>query len=288
MADPGTPSLERPAGAPPGDAGPPVSRARAAAAGDAGVSREELWAFLALESTQDRIRQVVHANVPRRTPRDVFDEIVQKANLRAVEAKSRPRSSAQLRPWISTLAEHAAVDHFRRVDVQLKYENREIDVEQVAREPADAPAAAADGDHDVAPWMLSVWLEKRIAKHESDRRTYALIVEKARGEKTYEQLAAERGETVAALKSRVHEFKKKYQPLRRSYEQNRDTVLFALRFGGRALAVLAAAALILAALLYSLRIGPFAPERRHPAPGAPAEFEPPRGGDVAHPPPPRE
>jgi DNA-directed RNA polymerase specialized sigma24 family protein len=248
-----------------------------------GVTREELWAFVALESTQDRIRQVVHANVPRGTPRDVFEEIVQKANMRALETKFRARTSATLRPWISKIAERAALDHFRRNDVQLRREDRSIDVEQVPPEPADAPAGA--DEFDTAPWMVSQWLEKRVANHPGDKRTFDLIVQKARENKTYEQLAAERGETVTALKNRVHELKKKYLPLRRRHEERRDAYLFLLRFGRQLLYVAAAAALILFALLYSLRLGPFAPAPRPATSSTPVKVEPASGDNVAHPPP---
>jgi DNA-directed RNA polymerase specialized sigma24 family protein len=268
----------RDAGASQGEARAPETRAEAPSTG---VPLPELYAFLALESTQDRIRQVVRANVPPRTPRDVFDDIVQQANVNALGRKGRPTSAATLRPWISAVAKNAAIDHFRRATVQRSWEDRGVEVEEVPPEPADAPARPDDPEPE--PWLISTWLEKRVAHHESDRRTYALLVQKAREDKTYEELAAERGETVAALKNRVHEFKKKYLPQRRRHEERRDAVLLVLRFGRDVLLLAAAAAAILLAFLYAMDLGPFAPKPR-PAPSAqPARVGPPQGEDVGAP-----
>jgi RNA polymerase sigma-70 factor (ECF subfamily) len=291
----------RSADAPNDDAAAPVSSARPAIghtdaskeapraskqpadASSSGVSLRELHAFLALESTQDRIRQVVRANVPPRTRRDIFDDIVQQANLRALGTKSRAESTAKLRPWISSIAKNAAIDHFRRDTVKRGWENREVDVQELPPEPADAPERPDEAEAE--PWMISTWLEKRVAHHESDRRTYDLLVQKAREEKTYEELAADRGETVTALKTRVHEFKKKYLPLRRRHEERRDMVFFLLRFGRTVLLYAAAAAAILLAFLYSARVGPFAPHKRLPPSVEPFRAHPPQGEDVGQPPP---
>ena len=240
-----------------------------------GVTREVLWAFLALESTQDRIRQVIHANLPRKTPRDTRHDLVQTVNERAIRAVSRPRTREQLRPWISQIARHAAIDHGRRSDVAAKWENREVDVEQLPPDSTDAPQQAPG--EAVGPWMISRWLEKRVAHHAVDRATFELIVHKARESSTYEELAAQRGETVAALKSRVHEFKKKYQPIRRRHEERRDRVFFLLRFGGwtLALALAVAISILLLSAVGVLPVTPITPEL-DPAPSAsswPPRFE---------------
>jgi DNA-directed RNA polymerase specialized sigma24 family protein len=282
----GTPvSSTRPAlsDAPAANDAPPAPE-RSADAPSPGVPPRELYAYLSLEATQDRIRQVVRANVPAKTRRDVFDDVVQEANFRALRTKSPPSSRDKLRAWISSVAKNAAIDHFRRDTVKRGWENREVDVEQLPPEAAHAPVLPDEAETE--PWMISAWLEKRVAHHETDRLTYDLIVEKAREEKTYEQLAAERGESVAALKSRVHEFKKKYVPLRRRHEERRDTFLFWLHFGRDSLLVAAVVAALVLAFLYRMGLGPFAPEPPPRPALAPFRSVAPEGDLVGHPPPP--
>ncbi len=93
--------------------------------------------------------------------------------------------------------------------------------------------------------------------------------------------------SVTALKNRVHEFKNKYQPLRRRYEDRRDMILLLWHFGRALLLGSAAVAVVVIAVLYFLRLGPFRPP---PPPGS--SLIPERGffdnpdDDVSHPRPP--
>ena len=70
-----------------------------------------------------------------------------------------------------------------------------------------------------------------------DRATYEVIVARAREGKSYEDLAAERGESVNALTKRVQRFKAKYVPLRRRYNERRHALLLLLKLFGIPLAV---------------------------------------------------
>jgi hypothetical protein len=123
-----------------------------------------------------------------------------------------------------------------------------------------------------------------VANIPADREAYEIIVAKARGKKTYEQLAEERGESAAAVAKRVQRFKDKYVPLRRSHNERRHTLMLVLKWLG--FAALAALAVGLVAFLYRRYPPEPAPTPAPSASAVPARTAAPQQGDnVAKPPP---
>ncbi len=123
---------------------------------------------------------------------------------------------------------------------------------------------------------------RRKSRNPDDRAVYELLVENARGDESYDELAAERGESVNALTKRVQRFKAKYVPLRRRHNERRYMVLLLLRWGG-IVAVVAGAA-VAAYFLY--RAISARPASLAPAPSASVPVlvvPPPSDDDVGHP-----
>jgi hypothetical protein len=160
------------------------------------------------------------------------------------------------------------------------------DVQELPPEPADAPERPDEAEAE--PWMISTWLEKRVTHHESDRRTYDLLMQKAREEKTYEELAAERGETVTALKNRSTSSRRSTCPCGAATRSAATWSSSSCASAGPCSSNAAAAAAILLAFLYSARVGPFAPHKRLPPSVEPIRALPrpgSQGEDVGQPPP---
>jgi RNA polymerase sigma factor (sigma-70 family) len=191
--------------------------------GSPGVSDEVLRAFLSLESTLARMRQVIKART-RGLSDPERPDILQSALERAWKTKARARSEEKLRPWISQIAANAALDHLRRNEVDAARHDREADVEQIA-------ATSAGTDASPEKWMLGPWLEKRVAGNPTDEETLEMLRKRAR-KLTYEQIAAEHGTTVYAINNRVLRFRKKYGEQRERWRKRQRTFLLLLLFGG--------------------------------------------------------
>ncbi len=186
------------------------------------VSEAQLWAYLGEQATQKRISRLVSWFVSEKTPVFVVEEIAQEANIAAMMARSRPRSTETMAAWLRTVVRRAVCHHFRNGATDQKWLNRDEDVEEVGAEPAESP-----GDL----WLMGDWLRPAVAHDERDQETFELIGYKARGDKTDQQVADEHGMTYAAWTSRLSRFKKKYEPR----WQRRQRALLFLRFGGAAI-----------------------------------------------------
>jgi DNA-directed RNA polymerase specialized sigma24 family protein len=210
-----------------------------------GISEKALRDLVAQPSTQESIRRIVGARVERGSSRALVDDLVQEATLAMLGAKARPRSMETASGWVSTVTVRTVANYFRRDEAHRTFVDPEADVEQQAGEPEEAPG---DG------WLIASWLAPILAHHPGDQETYELLVYKAHTGKQYKDVAAEHGLTTAALKSRVHEFKKKYEARWR-----RRKTMFVL------LVLLAVAAAAIVAWLVLNRLASPAEEKR-PAP----------------------
>jgi DNA-directed RNA polymerase specialized sigma24 family protein len=170
------------------------------------LSGAELHAFLKRPDTQARIRAVVGARLDPGAPASLRDDLVQQANIDALEAKSPPRSLETATGWIGTVTARAIVNHFRRQSVHAKYLQRDVDVEELPHEPDEPPESLAP------KWLLTEWLRPRVAGNPRDQETYELLVYKADTGKTHTEVAADHAMTEGALKSRIHALKTKYEP----------------------------------------------------------------------------
>ncbi len=95
------------------------------------VTRELLTEFLAKTATQDRIREVVLARVPKGTsPADVND-IVQQANGRALHTKALPDSVPGMRPWVSRVAVNAVFDQSRLKTKDAKVSSHPVQLDDL-------------------------------------------------------------------------------------------------------------------------------------------------------------
>jgi DNA-directed RNA polymerase specialized sigma24 family protein len=238
------------------------------------VSEAQLWAYLGQQATQNRISRLVSWFVSEKTPAFVVEEIAQEANIAAMMAKSRPRSTETMAAWLRTVVRRAVCHHFRAGASDQKWLNRDEDVEEVGAEPVESP-----GDL----WLIGDWLRPAVAHDERDQETFELIGYKARGDKTDQEVADEHGMTYAAWTSRLSRFKKKYEPRWR----RRERALLLLRFGGAAV-VLTLVAYVLWRLLSSVSPAhaplpaPPPPVSAEPAPAPTPSEEPFMPADPTH------
>ncbi len=187
------------------DARPAVAQHEPPRSGPAlipGISERELRDLVAQPSTQESIRRIVGARIERGLPQALVDDLVQEATLAMLGANARPRSMETASGWVSTVTVRTVANYFRRDETHRTWVDPEADVEQQPGEPAEAPADR---------WLIAAWLAPILVHHPADQETYEILVYKARTGKPYTDVAADHGITTAALKSRVHEFKKKYE-----------------------------------------------------------------------------
>jgi DNA-directed RNA polymerase specialized sigma24 family protein len=224
------------------------------------VSREALREFVAQPEVQERIRTIVAARVGGRAPKAVIDDIVQETNLAILGAASRPRSMETASGWVATVTARAVATHFRRSAAGLRWIEPEADVDEQA---AALPETPGEG------WLIGEWLAPILREHGRDQETYELLVYKATNEKSHDEVAADHAMTTAALKSRIHEFKKKYEPRWR----RRQAMLLLILFGGVALVV--TAGWLVARLIRPPEGPPSAPHGQQIAPVVPPVVAPP-------------
>ncbi len=193
------------------------------------ITRDQLRAFLAEASTQERIRAVVARRLRDKAAATLIDDIAQEANTAALESDTRPASMRTASGWIATVASRAVVDYFRR---EVKHRDF-VDPE------ADPDELASDAETPEGGWLLSAWawLAAQLAHDSGDQETFELLVYKAQTRKGYEEVAAEHGMTAPTLHNRVHQFKKKYEPRWRKRQER--MLLLAILFGGATILVVA-------------------------------------------------
>jgi len=209
------------------------------------VSEEQLYAYLARPATQDRVARLVSAFVARGTPENVKDDIIQEANVVAMRAQSRPRSTRSMPAWLRTVVRRATCQYFRSGAADHKWLNRDEDVEEVGAAPVGPPDCK---------WLIADWLESAVANDERDQETFELVGDKARTGKTDEQVANEQGMTYSAWVSRLSRFRQKYEPRWRKRQQ-----LFILLTAGGAVAL--AVGLYLLWKVFAASFAPVAPVR---------------------------
>ena len=208
------------------------------------VSPTALRTYLALPETQKHVDMLVKRFLGDRAPTHVRDDIRQQAYMAALTAKSPPRSAKTMPGWLAMVTRRTAFRSFRSGAADLKWLDRDADVDEQAGEPVEAP-----GDR----WLISDWLTTHLTS-EQDQETYEMIVEKARTGATNQAIADAHGITYAAWTHRLGAFKKKYAP-----RWQRRQMLIVLLWGGLAVVV--------AALLWiiSRMLMPVEPERHVPA-----------------------
>jgi DNA-directed RNA polymerase specialized sigma24 family protein len=197
----------------------------------------DLRAFLGRTESQKHLRAVVGRRM-RGAPPELVDEIVQEANLAALEAKSPPRAAETAPGWLATVATRAVIARIRKNASEARWLDRETDAWDL-----EEMIAAATEEPASDPWLLSAWLARAVAGSERDQETLELLSYKARSKKTYDEVAEEHGTTVPALKSRIHEFKNRYSRRRKQRQ-----MMLVFLFGG-GVAVVAIVAYVIARLL---------------------------------------
>jgi DNA-directed RNA polymerase specialized sigma24 family protein len=193
-----------------------------------GISPHVLRALVGQPAMQKRIRDVVARRLVPGVPPDLVDELVQRTSLAVLETTTwTPRSIETARAWIAGVAVRTVALYFRRESAHRRWINAEVDVVDV--EDQAVPAA----DTPDGGWLVSDWLARAVANDARDQETLALLLYKARTEKSHEQVAEDHGITVPALKNRIHELKRKYAPR----WQRRQRMILWLWLGGGALVV---------------------------------------------------
>ncbi len=230
-------------GAPSNDIDAPLPLdAAAIAADDPGVpvTRELTYAFLAKKATRDRIREVVEARVPRGTQEaDVLD-IVQEANVRALETTSLAKTVTGMRPWVSRIAQNHVIDHYKGNAKHLRWLNRGVDVQELPRDaategdeaevPAADPTAPPRPIEELNERMLGSWLQSNV-ETKAEKLTLEMMKKKATTQQTNAAVAAEFGITEGALDQRVQRFKAKWIPRWKKHKRDQALLVFALLLG---------------------------------------------------------
>jgi DNA-directed RNA polymerase specialized sigma24 family protein len=270
-------AVEQPQDAPTRGAHAPIRGAHAPMSGagavlardgsaDGRLSAREIAAFLGLKDTQKRLRVVAVAFCAPKTPAFVVEDVWQDANVAALSSRWRPRSRDALLPWAKTIVRRAAANYFRREAVHGRWLHRDVEADDV---PAaeEGPPLREPLDTGVEDGLLDSWLEERVARSVRDAETLDLIRYKARGDKTWEEVAAEWDTSPSALHNRVHKLKKKYLPMVTRYREERRRVILLVALGLGAVALVVAAAW-LSSRPRLLPIGPDLYEPVKPTPSA--------------------
>jgi DNA-directed RNA polymerase specialized sigma24 family protein len=189
--------------------------------------------FLAKNSTQDRIRQVVAANLPKGATKSDIDEVSQRVNLKAMSTASLPRSVEGMRPWISTVAANATNDYLNERTRDRKRFDRTHDVsdlpddEAMTEALASIPmvaAASSEPDEPLVGGELFDWLSSKTTS-KADKLTLEMIRTKAVTNASNTDVAAEFGMSVAAYDNRLLRFKAKWVPQWKRYQRARLALL---------------------------------------------------------------
>ena len=216
------------------------------------VSDEALRAFLALPATLARAARLMAARMPRQDAADQAALAVERA-LRAPRRPLEPR----MQPWFDRICARVAARYHRLRASRARFEG-EMPEAPTRKDEAGLPiddsdeSCHVDADPSASPetdgfqargLLLRRWFAKATAGSPRDRETFEIMVEWAEEDKSYEQIARERGLTVAAITQRIFKLKVKYKP---RYEEYRRRVVPLLWLGGLAIAAAAGA------LLYAL------------------------------------
>jgi len=220
------------------------------------VDRKSFDKYIVRGSTLRLMKRVIRAHIDRRTQRADRDDMLTRAQTEAIEAMDRgkgPNSWATIDGWTAKVTAHAVVHHFREGKTDLKWLNRDAEVEE---QPAEPPEDLYGEDK----WMIRPWLEKATEDDPADRELLDILCYKARSKKPYNVVAGERGMTPAQLSSRIYNFKMKYLPALHARKERERTLLLLLLLGGLAFAAIVA-------LVFFLLL-PWLDARRPPTPPA--------------------
>jgi DNA-directed RNA polymerase specialized sigma24 family protein len=246
-----------------------------------GVTSEAVRAFVSRPETRRMLMSIVAGKVP---PENVED-LVQDAIAEAIETLDRnlPDREQALPAWLATIGRRGVADFLAKRTRRARYEAPMPEVVEAADwdgsgdDRPGRPQPSYDPREDdtkVDAWLVREWLERQVADDPRDRETLAILLEHARGGKTYGQMAEERDMTLTALSSRIFEFKGKYMP---RYRRWRNRVVLLLLLGGVALVVVIVLWIMRAAPA-DIRPEPYAPPVAPPVPSAtastPEPFEP--------------
>jgi DNA-directed RNA polymerase specialized sigma24 family protein len=216
------------------------------------VSPAAVRDFLASAETRLFVTAIVAARVPEA---DV-DDLVHRALMEALESLKRkvPDREDALRGWIGTITRRVVADYLTKRKRRAKYEGPMPEApvdpagsdekaessssaarfasESARAEPSYDPWAEDDDQPRVHAWLVRQWLDREVANHPRDKETLEILLDHARGGKTYQDIARQRGLTLTALSSRIFEFKQKYIPRYRRWQRR---TLLVLLLGGAAL-----------------------------------------------------
>ncbi|MGD0527459.1 MAG: hypothetical protein ABSE49_20120, partial [Polyangiaceae bacterium] len=196
-------------------------------------------AYFEEPETLDIIRRIVIRRVFPDAPEQLVEQIWSDAYYECLTAKTPPAIDEKTPAWVAGVTVISVANHFRRNKKDLRWLNREVDVQTVAASEIGPQPIDARIDEG---WLLEGWLRKRVAKVPTDAKTLDIIVHKARTKQTDEQVVAHFGlSSVSALSSRIHYFKKKHLDARRRHlaERRRTIVLWLKVIGGAVTAALA-------------------------------------------------
>jgi DNA-directed RNA polymerase specialized sigma24 family protein len=183
------------------------------------VSREQVRAYLERWSTHSLIRRVIRTHVARKTPRHVRQDIYSDAYTRMLEAKQPPPSEKAIDGWATRITARAAIDFFRSGASDMRWLRRDVEVEE---QRGESPEEEIDPEDE---WLLTNWLREQVKDDPADRETLEIILLKAKSERTYDDIAADRKTTPAAISNRIYRLKLKYLPVRHRHEQQRNKTL---------------------------------------------------------------
>jgi DNA-directed RNA polymerase specialized sigma24 family protein len=202
----------------------------ATSGGQQAISPAELRSFLGQPEVQADLRKVVGARLGKGTPGDVIDDVSQDAMLAILSSPSRPRSMETAGGWVRAATRRAVSRYFRRKATEPKWLDPAAGIDEVA----------VDGDFPDDEWLIGPWLARAVSKNATDEETLELLRYKAVTGMTYKEVAAVHGLTPSALRSRVFDFKAKYEPR----WQRRQALLILLWIAGVVLVAAVAWALL--------------------------------------------
>ena len=191
---------------------------------------EIVRAFLARKETV----AWVFARVRAKVPEPLVEEIAQDALARALRSAHTATDESALGAWTGTITDREIADAHKKRKRRGTFEGpmpeaplpRDEAGEPVADDSVEAEEARAAFDPSYDParddvrvqgWLMCRYLEQAVRGNARDAETLSWMMAWADGDKTYEQIAAERRISPGAIAKRVFLFKEKYLPRYRRY-----------------------------------------------------------------------
>lgn len=197
---------------------PPSERSEDAATA---AMRASLRAYLVLPATQKHLRDVVAEKLGPRATRAVVEDLASEAQTKALEAETLAESLEAQPAWLDGIA-HETVAAWRAAD---REERMAVSGAFVPRGPA---GLYVPSDAETKGFLVSKWLRDQAKGNAAELELLDLIAYKARSEKSYDAVAAERGTTPAAIYNRIYRLKQKYEPRWQEHKRNRRSMVILL------------------------------------------------------------